>query len=267
MDDKQKVAHGSVPLPSLTQGSIEAYNAELKNHNCYRSSYFLYYKNNTMKANWVVLIMAATLILGCNNPKPTDNEKNFSPLEKLKTGNERFLKGNGIHPDQTLEKIRELKSGQHPFAVIVSCSDSRVPPEIIFDQGLGDIFSIRTAGNVIGDYELGSIEYAVEHLGCKLVLILGHKNCGAIDAYLHAENEHHKNHIQNIIDYISEEEEEKLVHDSLKTNPDLAIRANIKHGVNFLSNSEPVLKKLVSQGKVVISGAYYDIDNGKITFD
>ena len=98
---------------------------------------------------------------------------NEDPLERLMKGNRRFLSGRPAHPDETRQRIRNLKKGQEPYVVIVSCSDSRVPPELVFDQGFGDVFSIRTAGNVIGDYELGSIEYAVEHLKCKLVMVLG----------------------------------------------------------------------------------------------
>src|SRR4029077_6435239 len=111
-------------------------------------------------------------------------------------------------------RIRELKKGQNPFVVLVSCSDSRIPPELIFDQGLGDIFSIRTAGNVIGEYELGSIEYAVEHLHCKLIVVLGHENCGAIQAYATSKTERHNDHIQNLVNYIASEEEEKIIPDS-----------------------------------------------------
>src|SRR6478736_4693898 len=126
----------------------------------------------------------------CNH---TDNNK-LSPLQKLEEGNKRFASGKPIHPDETLERLRELKKGQHPFATIISCSDSRVPAELVFDQGLGDIFSIRTAGNVMGDYELGSIEYAVEHLDCKLIVVMGHENCGAIQAYASPEKGEHDDH-------------------------------------------------------------------------
>lgn len=96
-----------------------------------------------------------------NQPQIIGENHSISPLERLIEGNKRFQENHPIHPDQTLERLRELQKGQHPFAVIISCSDSRVPPELIFDQGLGDLFVIRNAGNIISDYELGSIEYAV----------------------------------------------------------------------------------------------------------
>jgi carbonic anhydrase len=215
-----------------------------------------------MKIIWLF----AYIILVCSCSQNT-SEENLTALEKLKVGNQRFVTGYPIHPDETLRRIRELKRGQHPFAVVVSCSDSRIPPELIFDQGLGDIFTIRTAGNVIGDYELGSIEYAVEHFHCNLVIVLGHENCGAVEAFISSDFEKHQDHIQNIIDYIAGEDEEKAILDSIKTNPDLAIRANIKHGVVLLQKSEPILKTIVQTKQMKVIGAYYDLDTGEVTFD
>lgn len=176
----------------------------------------------------------------------------------------RFASGHPVHPDETLEHLRQLKKGQHPFAIVVSCSDSRVPPELIFDQGLGDIFSIRTAGNIIGDYELGSIEYAVEHLGCKLIVVLGHENCGAIDAFLNHGHEKTNDHIQNIVDYIASEEEEKelLGHDQISL--DMAVKANVLHGIHFLRASNPVLQPLIQNGDLKVVGGLYDLDSGHI---
>src|SRR5947208_9005654 len=103
-------------------------------------------------------------------------------IDKLKEGNGRYASGKLQHPGQTTERRAELTKDQHPFAVIVSCSDSRVPPEIVFDQGLGDLFVVRVAGNVIDDHGLGSIEYAVDHLGARLIVVLGHQSCGAVKA-------------------------------------------------------------------------------------
>lgn len=217
--------------------------------------------------NKILFFVFMVLICSCSQNGSNAPKDDLKPLEKLKIGNQRFVKGYPIHPDETLQRIRELKKGQHPFAVVVGCSDSRIPPELIFDQGLGDIFTIRTAGNVIGDYELGSVEYAVEHLKCNLVIVLGHENCGAIQAFISSDNQRHEDHIQTIVDYISNEDEEKAILDSIKTNPDLAVRANIKHGVSVLQNSTPILKHLVQSGKVSVIGAYYDLDSGKVTFE
>ncbi|HEY7392870.1 MAG TPA: carbonic anhydrase [Bryobacteraceae bacterium] len=103
-------------------------------------------------------------------------------LTRLLDGNQRYARHKERHPDQSAARQKELAGGQHPFAVILGCADSRVPPELLFDQGLGDLFVIRVAGNIVDDAVLGSIEYAVEHLGTKLILVLGHENCGAVSA-------------------------------------------------------------------------------------
>jgi carbonic anhydrase len=211
-------------------------------------------------------ILFISLFFSCSQKQEKNQVNILTPLDKLKAGNEKFVSGHPIHPHETLNRIRELKKGQNPFVVLVSCSDSRIPPELIFDQGLGDVFSIRTAGNIIGEYELGSIEYAVEHLHCKLIVVLGHENCGAIQAYATSQNEKHRggDHIQNLVNYIASEEEEKIIPDSLKSNIDNLVKANIIHGVNLLKSSTPVLKPLVDKNEIKIIGAYYDLDSGKV---
>jgi len=216
---------------------------------------------------FLVPILFISLFFSCSQKPEKVQVSTLAPIDKLKTGNERFVSGHPVHPDETLTRIRELKKGQNPFVVVVSCSDSRLPPELIFDQGLGDVFSIRTAGNVIGDYELGSIEYAVEHLHCKLIVVLGHENCGAIQAYATSGNEKHNDHIQTLVDYIAAEEEEKNIPDSSRSNIDILVKANIAHGVNFLRSSTPILKPLVDKNEIKIIGAYYDLDNGNVLFD
>ena len=170
---------------------------------------------------FLISILFISFFFSCKQKQEKDQDNTLAPLDKLKVGNESFVSGHPVHPDETLNRIRELKKGQNPFVVVVSCSDSRLPPELIFDQGLGDVFSIRTAGNVIGDYELGSIEYAVEHLHCKLIVVLGHENCGAIQAYATSGHEKHDDHIQTLVDYIAAEEEEKNIPDSLRSNIDI----------------------------------------------
>ena len=207
------------------------------------------------------------MFASCRQRQEKDQVNALAPLDKLKVGNERFVSGHPIHPDETLNRIRELKKGQNPFVVIVSCSDSRLPPELIFDQGLGDVFSIRTAGNVIGDYELGSIEYAIEHLHCKLIVVLGHENCGAVQAYATSDNEKHSDHIQSLVDYIAAEEEEKIIPDDLRSDIDTLVKANIVHAINLLRSSTPVLKPLLDKNEIKIIGAYYDLDSGNVLFD
>lgn len=191
----------------------------------------------------------------------------LSPLEKLKEGNARFAAGEPVHPDETLARLRELQYGQHPFAVVVSCSDSRVPPKLIFDQGLGDLFSVRTAGNVIGDYELGSIEYAIEHLNCRTVVVLGHDHCGAIESYIDAKGcFNHFDHIDDILKYIDEEQEEQQLLKSKKMTLDKAIDANIRHGVNLITTQDSVLSRIVKKQHVQVVGAKYHLETGKVEF-
>lgn len=205
--------------------------------------------------------------VGFSCVKKQENSIDIRPkdgLAMLVEGNKRFMENHPVHPDQTLERIRDLKKGQHPYAVIVSCSDSRVPPELIFDQGLGDLFVIRNAGNIIGDYELGSVEYAVEHLHTPLVIVLGHTQCGAVGAFIEHKKDSVPNHIQKIIDYIKSEPEEMGINEDSVGYYDRAIEANLLHGVHTLQNSEPVLAKLVKRGKVKVIGALFNLETGRI---
>jgi carbonic anhydrase len=212
----------------------------------------------------LLFLLFISIFSACNHTENT----NLSPLQKLEEGNKRFASGQPMHPDETLERLRELKGGQHPFAVVVSCSDSRVPAELVFDQGLGDIFSIRTAGNVMGDYELGSIEYAVEHLDCKLIVVMGHKGCGAVKAFIDSKGHYnHEDHIKKIVEYIESEKEENDLTKVNKLTIDNAVNANVQHGVTFLKTSEPILKEFHKLNKITIIGAVYDIETGKVIFD
>jgi carbonic anhydrase len=147
-----------------------------------------------------VLALGAGLLAGCQTAKQVspapgaghakavhgealaDGISADAALARLKAGNERFRGEHLKHPDQGLVRVHELEAGQHPYAIIVSCSDSRVPPEIVFDEGLGDLFVVREAGHVADAATLGSVEYAVEHLHAHLVVVLGHEHCGAVAA-------------------------------------------------------------------------------------
>ncbi|WP_165020811.1 carbonic anhydrase [Dysgonomonas sp. ZJ279] len=201
-------------------------------------------------------------------------EEKVDALSILKEGNKRFYSGQLLHEHQSLETVKELVGGQNPKAVIISCSDSRVTPEILFDQGLGDIFSIRTAGNVMSDYEEGSVEYAVEHLGTNLVVVMGHHGCGAVKAFLNyaehkEEHEDHAevaNHINSIIEKMSSEDEQKTVLEQPGDHYEKSIEANVINGVNQLRKSDPILAHLYKEGKVQIIGAIYHIENGQVEF-
>lgn len=198
------------------------------------------------------------------------------PLLELKEGNHRFCSNQPMHQHQDMARVDELRNGQHPFAIIVSCSDSRVSPEIIFDQGLGDLFSIRTAGNVMGDYEEGSIEYAAEHLGSNLVIVLGHTSCGAVKAFMDIEHSHENKpagheeelgHIKSIIDKLNSEEEENEVFSIESSDTyDRAVKANVINGVKQLRKSDPILSEKYKDGKLQIIGAIYHIESGEVEF-
>src|SRR5437762_719991 len=182
---------------------------------------------------------------------------------KLKEGNGRYTSGTLQHPGQTAERRTELANTQHPFATIVSCSDSRVPPEIVFDQGLGDLFIVRVAGNVINDEGLGSIEYSVDHLGTRLILVLGHQSCGAVKAAREtiAAKGKAPGHIESLVRAI-----QPAVEATAKDDLDATIKANIKHVVQALRSSTPILKAKVDSGDVQVMGGYYSLDTGAVTF-
>jgi len=183
-------------------------------------------------------------------------------LQKLIVGNQRFAGSRLIHPNQSAERRTEVSNGQKPFAVIVGCSDSRIPPEIIFDQGLGDLFVIRVAGNVVDDAALGSIEYAVDHLGAQLVVVLGHGKCGAVTATVQGGEAH--GHIGSIVKAISPAvEKAKGCSGDLTDN---AIKANVELVVTTIESSQPVLSELAESGRIRIVGAYYDIETGVVEF-
>jgi len=176
-------------------------------------------------------------------------------------GNKRFVEGKLLHPNQSTERRTEVTSGQKPFAVILTCSDSRVPPEIIFDQGLGDLFVIRTAGHVVDDIALASIEYAVEHLYVGLIVVLGHEKCGAVDAAVGGGEL--TGHLQELVAEIKPAvEEAKNEKGDLLTN---AVHKNVELVASQLKSSEPILKEFIEHNHLQVIGAYYDLDDGKVT--
>jgi carbonic anhydrase len=187
-------------------------------------------------------------------------------LQKLMDGNARFVSGNVEHPNQSAERRAEVVSGQHPFAIIVGCSDSRVPPEIIFDQGIGDIFVIRTAGQVIDNAALASIEYGAEHLGVPLVVVLGHDSCGAVKAAV--EGGEAPGHIGYLVEAISPAVDEAAKQDANEASEeevlDAAIDINVENIVDQLKTSKPVLSELVKEGRLTIVGARYHLDSGEV---
>lgn len=229
-----------------------------------------------------VVSMSLIMLLPSNKLFAADNKDNKTSttvsnkagtIDFLKEGNERFSTGNLTHIHQDTIRVKELTKAQNPKCIIVSCSDSRVPPEIVFDQGIGDIFSIRTAGNVMSDYEEGSIEYAVLHLHTPLVVVMGHQGCGAIQALLDNidkidddSREEALDHVSKIVEKLKNEEQEQEVYHEVGKNSNLAVVANVKNGVEQLRNSTPILAEAYKEGKLNIVGAVYHIDSGKVEF-
>ena len=167
------------------------------------------------------------------------------------------------HPDIGKQRRKEMIKGQHPFVAILSCSDSRVPPEIIFDQGLGDIFEIRNAGNVLNKHVIGSIEYAVMHCGVKLVVIMGHQDCGAIKATLSGVSE--TKYIQALEDSIKPAVE-KCILNGEEVNSDNVVRAHIMQDIDELFEEDKDLLEYMKKHNVQLVPAYYHIDSGKVEF-
>ena len=184
-----------------------------------------------------------------------------SALAELKAGNEHHISHRYVHPHETAERQRQLTSGQNPHAEILSCSDSRVPPEIIFDQGLGDLFVVRVAGNVATDVELGSLEYGAEHLHVPLLVVLGHQRCGAVTAAVEGGNA--MGHINALIKLLSPAVEKSrtmsgdLVENSVKTNVEMVVKQ---------LNADPILGELVHKGKLRIVGSVYSLESGAVTW-
>jgi len=180
-------------------------------------------------------------------------------LAKLMSGNKRYVIAKQLHSNLTSERRAELKDGQCPIAIILGCSDSRVPPELIFDQGLGDLFVVRVAGNILDNVVLGSIEYAASHLGTSLVMILGHSKCGAIEATAaRGSMEGHLPCLAAAIQPSLDEVKDKPGH--LINN---AAKANAKMiGQKLLS--EPILAARANAGKLRVVAAFYDLDTGVV---
>ncbi|MGI2904878.1 carbonic anhydrase [Tolypothrix sp. VBCCA 56010] len=182
-------------------------------------------------------------------------------LRRLLDGNKRFIQQKSQHSDESLERLRLVAKTQHPFASVLGCADSRVPAEIIFDQGLGNLFVVRVAGNVVNDLVTGSLEYSTTVLGSQLILILGHRRCGAVAEAI--KNEPLPGKIGSVIEGIKPAVERVRL-----TTGDItedAVIANIQYQVEELANKSTILAKLVSVGKLKIVGGCYDLDTGKVT--
>ena len=205
-------------------------------------------------------------------PRPETAEQ---ALEMLKQGNARFVE-NLQNPQSTLLASNALTHVHEPFAIILGCSDARVPAEIVFDQGLGDLFVIRVAGNVVAPSQIGSVEFASEKFGTKLVVVLGHSHCGAVTACVETlinPDQQFSPNLRSIVDRIRPSVYN--LHEIYTANGqdidaqeliNRGIKANVRMSVTQLKHGSRILEDAVNNGSLIIVGAVYDLDTGKVTF-
>jgi carbonic anhydrase len=221
-------------------------------------------------------------------PTPTAHKQNFNvqvgisaaqAFKMLQEGNKRFTSNSPAQPNQDQERRLSVALKQAPFAAILGCADSRLSPEILFDRGIGDLFVVRVAGNVADTFGIASLEYAVEHLGSKLIVVMGHERCGAVKAAVdtfskpamdaHADHEHDENAqesipalLQHIKPAVTMATDYADGEDTLKT----AIVCNVQLTMNNLVRRSSLLRELNKKGEIKIVGAYYDLDEGFVKF-
>lgn len=224
-----------------------------------------------------VLIITSMMLISCNENNNSTNTKNVEnsvsefiivdtdvsssdeALQILKEGNARFATDKSVLRNINAERRESLKNGQNPYAVIVSCSDSRVTPTTVFNAGLGELFDIRLAGNVVDDDALGSIEYAVEHLNTPLIVVMGHQSCGAVTATYNevVKGEKVSGNMESFVRKITPSVNKNgTIDDAIHTNIDMVVKE---------ISEDKGIKTLIDQGKVKVVGAYYDL-NGNVTF-
>ncbi|MBF0424367.1 MAG: carbonic anhydrase [Magnetococcales bacterium] len=184
-------------------------------------------------------------------------------LNRLKAGNARFVGSKMEHPNLTAKRITETSTGQHPFATIISCSDSRVPAEEVFDRGIGDLFVIRVAGNVVHTDELGTAEYGSGHLGVSLIVVMGHTKCGAVTAVVKGDKVGGSipKLVGSIVPVAERVKAKGLTGDALILE---TTKENVRQGITDLTASSDELLHLVKSGKVKIVGALYHVEDGQV---
>lgn len=180
-------------------------------------------------------------------------------LQRLKEGNDRFTQDKLEHPDRTRERREETAPRQSPFAVVLGCSDSRIPPEIVFDQGIGDLFVVREAGNVVSEIELESILFSVVTNQSSLVVVLGHENCGAIQAVVQKNTQS----IPEIAALVQKALAEQKIEGELTVEK--AVKANVRYTVDKLKQDKTI-DSYIQQNKVKVVGGYYHLESGKVEF-
>ena len=185
-------------------------------------------------------------------------------LELLREGNARFVSGKGVARNWK-EQVAATAPGQHPYAAVLSCMDSRVPTEIVLDQGIGDVFSLRVAGNVVDTDVLGSLEYAAKVVGVKLILVLGHSDCGAVKGAIDGVE------LGNLTSLLAKIRPAVASAGPAGTSKDKAFvdrvaERNVRLSIQHIREGSPLVKEMVDSGKVGLAGAMYDMTTGRVTF-
>jgi carbonic anhydrase len=219
-----------------------------------------------------IITNRSQIIIPENNPNPNPVSAEEAQ-RRLIAGNRRFVNQNRQYPNQSKRRLQSLSDKQYPYAAILGCADSRVPPEIIFDQGLGDLFVVRIAGNIASNETIGSLEYSIANLGTQLIVVLGHKGCGAVSAAI--DNEPGNGQINSVVDRIkpSLSQTQRMrgnINDDnnsvINDNNNSAVINNIEYQAMKLQNNSPVINRLIRDYRLKIVGAYYDIDTGRVQF-
>jgi len=221
-------------------------------------------KSKILNATIALLICLPSFLLA-KEPEHADTKKVASAdaLALLKAGNQRFTASKLEHPRQTAARRSEVATGQNPFAIVIGCADSRTSPEVVFDQGLGDLFVVRVAGNVLNDQIIGSIEYAVEHFGTQLIVVLGHERCGAVQAAREtiAAKTEAPGHIQSLVKAL-----QPAVEATTGADVEATAKTNEMNMAQALRDSAPILKEKVTAGALMVVPAHYDLDTGAVEF-
>ena len=210
-----------------------------------------------------IMALSSPLVLGSAALAQESTSKTISPtlaLQELVEGNSRFVQDKRLNPHQSRLRLAEIATEQHPFASILCCADSRVPAEMIFDAGLGDLFVVRIAGNVVSPRVMGSLEYSTKILGSQLIVILGHERCGAVTAAVEGTVEDGEigTFVEDIKPALARVKD--LEGDRINN----AVIANVQYQLEVLNKSK-LLTNLVTQGKLQIVGGRYDLDTGEVT--
>lgn len=214
-------------------------------------------KRRVLLSAIIIVLVSVVLVFA-------SSQKGEEAYTKLMEGNKRFVSGNLMQKDLGDARRKELAKGQHPFAIVVTCSDSRVSPEIIFDQGLGELFVVRVAGNVVDSIALGSIEYAAEHLHAPLLIILGHTHCGAVTAAVDEKGKPEGNIgaiVKKIVPAVKKARAKGGSREEVIAN---AIKENVLLVEKEIEEKSPLLKHLIEKGELKVVSAVYDISSGTV---